>query len=547
MKKAVILLISCIFIINICGQNKNAVPVVSSKSKVPIKINIIGADTLTHIPSVEYPPELEIEGLSYSNTEHNDFICADVKGCLSFKIKNTGQGDAYNLRLYVSKKDNNEGIKYDEYKFIKQQIKTGETYTDSIYIEGQNNLQEGMVEFELLLCEANGYKSRPATISLYTREASKYDIDILNYDISDINERELGIQMTVKNTGSTTLKDAKVIVNFPPTVYVKGDNVKTLQMLKPDESEELNYIFVKNLIHTESRKDIFRINLEDSKGRQIGKQREISRITKERPYIAQSDVDIDIPRSISEIQNTHIYALIIGNEKYTGIQEVPNAENDARIFSIYCARTFNIPAENISLLTNATGNQMKDGLRTLARKAAYNKSGKVELIIYYSGHGIMAKDKHEKDDNALDQYLLPVDVSGPDATASLSRKDIYLALNDVPFNKASIFLDACNIPIDRAIIKTAKHEWKGNVFVFASSSPSQSSITFMEKKHGLFTYFLLKNIQDKKGKINYKDLTDNVIENVQLQSDIISNKKQIPEIIVSPQTGEAWKKWKIPD
>jgi len=553
MKKIIFIIISCLFIGNVWGQKKNVTPVVSSTSSAPVKIAIMGADTLKDIPAVEHPPGLEISGFSFTNAEDNNFISAGGKSCLHFKIKNTGQGDAYNLRLHVSERNNIKELKYDKYKFVAKQLKPGEALNDSIHVEGLGGLRDGKANFELVLSEANGYESEPATALLMTRGESKYSIDILDYDIYVIKEPELRVRMTVKNTGASTLKDVKVNVDYPKSVYVKGDNVKTLQMLKPDEWEELNFTFAKNQYFEENRKEIFHISLEDGNGHLIGQQRDIALVPDNGKnntggtsvnYV-QSDVDINIPRAPSEeYSNSHTYALIIGNEKYLGNQEVPNAANDARIFGEYCVRTFNIPRDNIILLTNATGNQMKEGLRSLVRKAAYDVDKNANLIVYYSGHGVIAKDRYGMADNEFDQYLLPVDVSGVDASLSLSRKDIYTALNTIPFNRASLFLDACNIPIDRAVTKVAKYEWKGNVFVFASSSPSETSISYKDKNHGLFTYFLLKSIQEKSGTIDYKDLTEKVKENVERQSDSMSGKKQTPEIITSPQAGDSWMKWK---
>jgi len=262
----------------------------------------------------------------------------------------------------------------------------------------------------------------------------------------------------------------------------------------------------------------------------------------------QSDVDIDIPRAAvinGETTQDHTYVLIIGNQKYIDNQEVPNAVNDAHVFAEYCYRTFNIPRANTIMLTNATGNQMKEGLQELVRRATHAPQGKADLIVYYSGHGVIAKDRNGMAANDFDQYLIPVDASGADASLSLSRNDIYMAFNAIPFNRASLFLDACNIPYDRAVAKVAKYKWKGNVFVFASSSPNESSISYKNKNHGLFTYYLLKSIKEKNGNIDYKDLTDQVRENVERQSDKMFGEKQTPEVITSLQAGDSWMKWKL--
>ncbi|MDR1356578.1 MAG: caspase family protein [Tannerellaceae bacterium] len=529
--------------------------VVSSTSSAPIKIIAMGADTLTDIPNAQFPVELIISGLSFAGTENEGFIAAGERGYLRFRIQNTGQGEAYNLRLYTSETNGIAGLRYDNHKFIARQFKPGETRDDSIFIEARNDVPDGKAALQLILREANGFRSPAAETSFFTRQASRSNIDILSQDIFWLNEREMRVQMTLKNTGSSNMRDVKVNINYPKTVFAKGDNVRTLGLLRPDESTEVEYTFVKNQYFNDNVRDIFKVNIEDANGQQLGMQREIVRTS-----LAQagggtaiaasnnmlSDVDLNIPVSAGEIKNEHAYALIIGNEKYAANQEVPFAIRDANIFREYCVRTFNIPRANVTLLNNATGNQMKNGLRDLARKARYDQSGEAELIIYYSGHGIIDKDRTGMSDEEFDQYLIPVDVVGADASLSVSRKEIYAALDDVPFKRASIFLDACNVKGDRAVSKVAKHDWKGNVFVFSSSSPSQTAGPYNEKGHGLFTYFLLKSIQEKKGKIDYQDMTERVTSNVERQSDM-TGKMQNPEIITSPQTGEAWKRWRLPE
>ena len=547
MKKYIFVLILCISAGYIYGQ--------TSVSSAPIKIISMGADTLTNIPKAVYPPLLEITNVSFTSTSNENFVSMEEAGYLHFTIINAGRGDAYNLRLYASETSGISGLKYDNLKFIAKQLTPGTRRTDSIFIEGRNNLRDGRARFELILSEANGHKSPIAGIWVPTRASSKPNIDMLDYEIFRMNDREFGIQMTIINNSSSTINDIKVQIDYPKTVYVKGSHFKTVPTLKPDESVQLDYVFVKNQYFNEMTKDEFNINFEDNNGRQLGLQRKIVRTSTPTAVdnrgntsaYSRSDVDVNIPFSTNEVKNNHIYALVIGNEKYAGNQDVPYAVNDSRAFAEYCVRTFNIPRNNVTILTNATGNQMKEGLRTLARKALYDTDTEAEVIIYYSGHGVIAKDKYSMADDEFDQYLIPVDVSGADPSLSLSRKDIYAALNEIPLKRASIFLDACNIKGDRAVSKVARYEWKGNVFVFASSSASQSSTAYNEKEHGLFTYFLLKSIQDKKGKIEYKDLTDMVIRNVERQSDNMSDKIQTPEIITSPQIGDAWKRWKVPE
>jgi hypothetical protein len=532
-----------------------------SSASVSIGMIRLGADTLSleEIPAVGNPPVLEISDLSFGGIAHEGMLSAEEKGFLRFRIRNAGQGDAYNLHLYVSETNRLAGLGYDNHKFIAKHLRAGETRVDSIAMNGRTNLRTGRANFELFLSEANGHRSAPAEASLKTRESGVAKADIANDKIYKVGDREFRLQFTLQNTGSSSMEGVKIRVDYPRTVYAKGDHEMVVEQLGPDESKEIAFTFVKNQYFNENVKDIFTVTLADATGRSIGLPKNLAR-TKDMDsgggtsaaggglgsYV-MSDVDFDIPRSVSEVKNSHIYVLIFGNEKYTGNQVVPFAEKDALVFSQYCIHTFNIPIENIICRINATGNQMKQALRDLTRKATQHPGGEAEIIFYYSGHGIIAKDKYGMADDEFDQYFLPVDVVGADASLSLSRKDLYAALNETPFRKASFFLDACNIKGDRAVAKVAKAEWKGDVFVFASSSPNQTSGTYSEKGHGMFTYFLLKSIKDTKGKASYSELAEEVIKGVEWQSGSVADRQQNPEVISSPQVGEGWKKWKLPE
>ena len=61
-----------------------------------------------------------------------------------------------------------------------------------------------------------------------------------------------------------------------------------------------------------------------------------------------SEVDTDIPGS--QVMRNDTYALIIGNQNYRFVSNVPFAKNDATIFSEYCKNTLGVPASNICVM-----------------------------------------------------------------------------------------------------------------------------------------------------------------------------------------------------
>ena len=61
----------------------------------------------------------------------------------------------------------------------------------------------------------------------------------------------------------------------------------------------------------------------------------------------------------------------------------------------------------------------------------------------------------------------------------------------------------------------------------------------------MFTYFLLKKLQDTKGDVTYKELSDYLKEQVGVKSILINNKEQTPETNISVDLKNTWSSLKI--
>ena len=264
-----------------------------------------------------------------------------------------------------------------------------------------------------------------------------------------------------------------------------------------------------------------------------------------------SDVDINIPLSTKKNENK--YALIIGNEDYSTFQNglgseanVDFAVNDARIFKEYAKSTIGIPDENIIYFENARAVEMSRAIKTLTT-VIKNTNGKGDIIFYYAGHGF-------PDEINKEPFLIPVDVSGSDLQFAVKLTDLYKQLTEYPSQKITVFLDACfsggarnqSLLAARGVkVKPKEEILKGNIVVFAASSEDQSSLSYKEKGHGLFTYFLLKKLQETNGDISYKELSDYLKEQVGIKSALINQKEQNPQALVSAAVKDKWINWKM--
>lgn len=272
--------------------------------------------------------------------------------------------------------------------------------------------------------------------------------------------------------------------------------------------------------------------------------------TQDRPFSQPSasmtsDVDQNIP--VAKKQQSNTFALIIANENYQDVAKVSNAINDGMMFGQYCEKTLGIPKSNIHIQKDATLNNIKRQLHWLKQvMEAYQ--GQASIIFYYAGHGI-------PDENNGSAFLLPVDGYGTDTTTGYSLESLYAELNSKPVKSAVVFLDACFSGSSRGdgmlasargvAIKSKPAQAKGNIVVFSAAQGDETAYPYKEKKHGLFTYFLLKKLQETEGNCSLSDLGDYLKLQVSRSSIIINGKSQTPTVTASPALGSQWKKVKL--
>lgn len=290
-------------------------------------------------------------------------------------------------------------------------------------------------------------------------------------------------------------------------------------------------------------KDEAQILVADGNGKLSGKKAKGPAVSR---YPApDSDVDSNIPENKRTNDNT--FAVIIANENYPEAP-VPYALNDGRMFREYCRHTLGIPDRNVEIYEDASyGNIITavDKIRNIAE--AYD--GEASVIFYYAGHGF-------PDEKQSTAYLLPVDGSSSDiASTGYSLAKLYGELASFNLKSVVVFLDACfsgtkredeMLAAARGVAITVKEETPdGNLVVFAAAQGNETAHQMEESHHGMFTYFLLKGLQQSNGDITLGDLTEYVTKQVKRNSVVINNKKQTPNVIPSESLMNKWQTIKL--
>lgn len=365
-----------------------------------------------------------------------------------------------------------------------------------------------------------------------------YDADYNTYAVTFGDAGKQYINVPVSDAPQVKANWNKAIIN--PAWGVKGDKLavtglsvkignKTYlspQKVKDDEITELSL----NLPPLE-------LNLAPEQYRASS--------SNENASIIDNSIDLQIP--VVSISNPKTFAVIIGNENYQRVAKVPYALNDAKVFSNYCLKTLGIPANNIRSYKDATYGTllaMINDIKSIAK--AYN--GNIHLIFYYAGHGV-------PDENSKSSYLLPVDADGTQTEICYSINRLYKELNTLQAQSILVFMDACFSGAQRGegmlasargvALKARTETPQGNMVVFSATNGEETAFPYKEKGHGLFTYFLLRKLQETKGNVTLQELGEYISTQVQQQSIIINRKSQSPTVLPSINMGDSWKTMKL--
>ncbi len=251
------------------------------------------------------------------------------------------------------------------------------------------------------------------------------------------------------------------------------------------------------------------------------------------------------PLTGNKSENTLV--AIIANEEYDLAANVDNATSDGLAFKEYCIRTLGVPEDNVRYMANLSFGRMKKGLNDILELADM-LNGEANLILYYAGHGI-------PDNKTKDAFLMPVDADGTDTSLCLSLTDLYSNINSKNLNRCIVFLDACfsgaqrggdMIVAARGVkLKPKETAPEGKTIVFTATSDDQAAFSHKEERHGLFTYFLLKKLQESKGNVTLGELADYLSQKVGFESRRINNAPQTPSVLVAAGIGDNWKKMQI--
>ncbi|MCL2074226.1 MAG: caspase family protein [Marinilabiliaceae bacterium] len=258
---------------------------------------------------------------------------------------------------------------------------------------------------------------------------------------------------------------------------------------------------------------------------------------------SKSDVALNIHKT--DLKNDKIFAVIIANENYQYESKVDFAYYDGETFKNYCIKTLGIPESNICFFIDATYSNFRTAINWLS-DISEDMPNQANIIFYYAGHGIS---------DGKNAYFLPVDGSNSDTRSGYKVNDFFSRIGTLQFKNVILFVDACFNGAQRngKMFSTARgatttaHEMKisSKMILFSASNSNETAFSYPEKQHGMFTYFLLKKLQETKGNVSLGEMNEYISENVKKQSQLIHKKIQTPTVTTSQELSDIWEKIKI--
>jgi hypothetical protein len=257
-----------------------------------------------------------------------------------------------------------------------------------------------------------------------------------------------------------------------------------------------------------------------------------------RPIIDVVDVDVNIPSGRDA--RSEAVAVVIGISRYQD-KDVPRVEfarHDAEIVREYFIRVLGLRPDRIITLfdENASLSAFK---RVFEQQLGLRvRRGVTDVFVYYSGHG--APDVENRS-----AYFVPWDCEPEYARSTgYSVKEMYTQLQSLKAKSVTVLTDACFSGLSErgALLKgtspivVVQENPIGDIangLAFASAAANQVSGWYQEKKHSLFTYFLLRAMRgdadlDRNGEITFQELESYVGSQVSELSRSMNGREQTP-------------------
>jgi len=512
----------------------------------------------------KFPPYVEAT-ISFYEPSGNNILDAEESGQITVNLKNLGKGKARGLSFSINP-SSVSGIFFLADKEVGK-LDPGEEINVKVPISAGFGVSSKKVSLNFSFSERNGFQPDPSILVFNTKAFVPPELIVLEgFDISDPDNNgiiESGefvtITAAIQNIGQGVAKDVIVKLKVGENVFFGGNDIKDefyFGILEPGTLKEFTFDVYTNKNAKEM--PIF-VTIDESYGK-FGKnsfqlplefKKRLSNISEVKVVGIEDqslgftlagefgiDVDTNIPKSLNK--NINAMAVIFGVEEYKNVSNVTYANRDASIMREYFEKILGIPSNRIYFKTNEDVSKAEFD-KVFSRNGWLDKrvkEDKTDLYIYYAGHG--APDIQENK-----AYLIPYDGDPNYASQTgYEMNKLYDELDNLGAKSSTVFIDACFSGANRdnemlladarPVFMEVDATMSANVTVFSAAGGKEISSAWPEKKHGLFSYFLMKGMRgeadaNNDNQITVGELGDYIKENVSDMAGML-DREQTPAV-----------------
>jgi len=481
---------------------------------------------------------------------------AEEIATLKVTLTNKGSGPAKTTRISVSQ-ESGPSLYFDVSATVAS-IAPGKSHTERFQITVPENVTDGKVAYKISFLEAQGFEPEPVPFTAEVRAQREPLLTLVDFGVGGdgrVTKGELAeITARIQNRGQGKAKSVRVSVIDNPVknIYLVPWSKKdfTLGDIPAGEARDITFTIQTNnrvadlvkveLKLTEKRPRFSKsvdVSLEIDKKQSRLQPLAFTGSASDVPIAHLATLSVDIEQNIpkSKTKNSNALAVVFGVEDYKNVSAVTFARRDASYMREYFTKTLGIPADKIYYkidddVTKGVFDKMFSERGWLDKRADKN----TDIYIYYAGHG--APDNQTA-------YLIPYDGDPNYASQTGYALDVlYANLENLKARSVTVFLDACFSGANRedesifagarGIYIEINPAFSGNITIFSASSGKEISSAWPEKRHGLFSYFLMKGMRgdgdaNSDGQLTMDELGSYIQSNVSRQAGFL-DREQTP-------------------
>lgn len=492
--------------------------------------------------------------IDYSQLGNNGLIQAGESGNIIITVGNTGNGSSGLMKVTINQISGTKVV-FEKDKNITA-IMPDQQNSISVILTVPTNSKSGVTEFEVMFFSENGKAPESETFFLHIQaiKVAELSTPLVSINIPNdspiINDRNMiNITLQFSNTGMILARDVRVHwdVSQGGTIASYSNKEQFYKTLFPSEiiyssiDIEVNSFNSNQLSTTVSiispdiQKPFIKV-IEIPINKTIPKSNNIICLSED-TYFADFETNIPKTKAI----NKNAIAVVLGVENYSTLPSAQASVRDAYYIKRYFSSALGIN-ENMIYYSYDNDVTLSSFHKLFSKDGWLYKriNSDSEVFVFFAGHGTTSL-------NSNTPFLLPYDgdANYPEQTG-YALSTLITNISNLNIKNATVFIDACFSGISRTsqplianarplVFNATLPTIPANISLMTSTQDNQISCGMDDRRHGIFSYYLLKGLQGRADlnankKITLQELYDFIKPNVE-NTALLGDKIQKPQLI----------------